>query len=116
MLDLNVVKLRGTICGEPKCVMTQNNSTMARFSVGVHRGEPSKAMDYLSVIAWGGVADLIKENYHDGSGIALVGSIQNNRYTSQDGQPKRSIRIVAEKIVNFDDDLMNDEPEIGETV
>lgn len=116
MLDLNVVKLRGTICGEPKCVATQNNSTMARFSIGVHRHEPSKAMDYLSVIAWGGVADLIKENYHDGSYIAFTGSIQNNKYTSQDGQPKRVIRIVAEKIESVNDDVYDDDLQIEGTV
>lgn len=116
MSDLNVVRIRGTVCGEPKCVATQNNSTMARFSVGVHRQEPSKAMDFLSVIAWGGTADLIRENYHDGSSISLVGSIQNNKYTSQDGQQRRVIRIVAEKIIDQEHDFFDESMISGEAL
>lgn len=113
MLDLNEVKLRGTICGEPKYVATQNNSAMARFSLAVHRKEPSKALDYLNVIAWGNNADMIKERYHDGSSISLIGSIQNNRYKSSTGEEKRTIRIVLEKFddegVGMDEDLYREE-------
>lgn len=105
MQDLNEIRLTGTIFKEVKYVSTQTDGLMARFTIVVHRPEPSKAVDFLSVIAWDDVAKTIKENFDEESRISIVGTVQNQRYKTQDGIEKRSFRIVATKV--FEENDMN---------
>ena len=52
MNDLNAVEIKGTVMYEPSVRSTKNDSTMSTFSVCVKHNEPSKAKDYLNVVAW----------------------------------------------------------------
>lgn len=58
MQDLNEVRITGTIFNEPKYVKTQTNGLLSRFTVAVHRKDPSKSVDFLSVIAWDDMLNL----------------------------------------------------------
>lgn len=98
MQDLNEIRLTGTIFREIKFVTTQTDGLMARFTLVVHRPEPSKAVDFLSVIAWDSVAETLKEKFDEDSRISIVGTVQNQRYKSQDGIEKRTFRIVATNV------------------
>ena len=46
MQDLNEVRITGTIFNEPKYVKTQTNGLLSRFTVAVHRKDPSKSVDF----------------------------------------------------------------------
>ena len=62
MNDLNAVEIKGTVMYEPSVRSTKNDSTMSTFSVCVKHNEPSKAKDYLNVVAWGDVAIKFAKN------------------------------------------------------
>lgn len=100
MQDLNQIRITGTITNEPKFLATQTNGLMARFSVAVHRPDPSKAIDFLTVIAWDDVAHFVQDNFHEQSRISLVGTVQYQKYKGSDGVDRRSYRIVAQDIVD----------------
>ena len=94
MQDLNEVRITGTIFNEPKYVKTQTNGLLSRFTVAVHRKDPSKSVDFLSVIAWDDVAEFIQEHFADQS------RIQYQKYKAADGTDKRIYRIVAQNVVD----------------
>lgn len=96
MQDLNEVRITGTIFNEPKYVKTQTNGLLSRFTVAVHRKDPSKSVDFLSVIAWDDVAEFIQEHFADQSRISFVGV----KYVHADGTDKRIYRIVAQNVVD----------------
>ena len=76
MNDLNAVEIKGTVMYEPSVRSTKNDSTMSTFSVCVKHNEPSKAKDYLNVVAWGDVADQVREEFHAGTRIGIKGHLR----------------------------------------
>lgn len=100
MQDLNEIRVTGTITNEPKYLATQTDGLMARFSVAVHRPDPSKAVDFLTVIAWDDVAHFVQDHFHEQSRISLVGTVQYQKYKAADGTDRRTYRIVAQEIVD----------------
>ena len=103
MNDLNAVEIKGTVVYEPSVRSTKNDSTMSTFSVCVKHNEPSKAKDYLNVVAWGDVADQVREEFHAGTRIGIKGHLRKQFYM-KDENKKTVVQIVAEKIYHPKDE------------
>ena len=103
MNDLNAVEIKGTVMYEPSVRSTKNDSTMSTFSVCVKHNEPSKAKDYLNVVAWGDVADQVREEFHAGTRIGIKGHLRKQFYM-KDENKKTAVQSVAEKIYHPKDE------------
>ncbi|MBW9212677.1 MULTISPECIES: single-stranded DNA-binding protein [Terrabacteria group] len=98
MCDTNAVEISGTIAEEPVYRTTKNNQGMSTFCIKVQRQEPSKAKDFLNVVAWGEQANLVRESYHEGERIGVKGHLRKQYYIGQDGTKRYNLQIVAEDI------------------
>lgn len=103
MQDFNEIRITGTLYNEPSCAQTVTGGTLSKFSVGVKRPDPSKAIDFMNVIAWNEGANFVEEHFHEHSRITVKGKLHLDKYKSQDGTDKKIYRIVANEIEDPDD-------------
>lgn len=99
---LNKVILIGRLTKDPTEHNTQSGHKAVRFTLAVDRNRKdangNKQADFISVVAWDKLADLISKYCKKGKEIAIVGRLQTGSYTGQDGQKKYTTDVVAEEV------------------
>ena len=117
MSDFNEVRITGSLLRDPVLKVTRNDTNMSSFQVCVKRKEPSKANDYLDVIAWGSLAEEAAGEYHAGSRIQVRGTLRKSNFIGSDGKKHISTQIVADEIAHPDDEMfsLQDEQETMDT-
>ena len=110
--DLNSLILEGVVIGEPH---KSEASDVLNFTVGSERyyknraGEDVTETSHFKVVAFGRMCDIpVKE----GSGVRIVGRLNQNKWTDSDGMIHSEVQIVAEHIEikkkEFSNGLNND--------
>lgn len=107
MSDFNEVRITGSLLRDPVLKVTRNDTNMSSFQVCVKRKEPSRANDYLDVIAWGNLAEEAAGEYHAGSRIQVKGSLRKSNFIGSDGKKHISTQIVADEIAHPDDEYFD---------
>lgn len=97
---LNKVMLIGRLTKDPTEHNTQSGHKAVRFTLAVDRNRKdangNKQADFISVVAWDKLADLISKYCKKGKEIAIVGRLQTGSYTGQDGQKRYTTDVVVE--------------------
>lgn len=97
---LNKVILIGRLTKDPTEHNTQSGHKAVRFTLAVDRNgkdaNGNKQADFISVVAWDKLADLISKYCKKGKEIAIVGRLQTGSYTGQDGQKRYTTDVVVE--------------------
>lgn len=98
---LNACILMGRLTADPELRTTQTGKSVASFSLAVDRdfqqaGE--KQADFISVVAWGKTAEFIDKYFRKGRMIAIQGRIQTRTYTDKDGNKRKAVEVVADKV------------------
>lgn len=99
---INTAVIMGRLTRDPELRTTTSGVNYTRFSVAVDRafqkpGEEHKA-DFINVLAWRKTAEFITRYFHQGSMIAIEGSIQTGSYTDKDGNKRNSFEVVANNV------------------
>ena len=99
---INSVVLMGRLTYEPELKSSQSGISVIRFQMAVDRnyqpqGQDRQA-DFIDVVAWRQTAEFISRYFHKGSMIAVEGSIQTNNFTDRDGNKRKSVEVVANKV------------------
>ena len=99
---MNKVFLIGNISSDIDKKTTSTGVSYCRFSIAVNRrfqkqGDEA-ATDFFNILCWRGLADTCANNLVKGRKVAVTGSIQINKYQSQDGSNRQSIEIVADDV------------------
>ena len=95
---MNIVIISGNLTADPQVRATKTGKTMTTFSVAInehytYNGETKESTTYVNCIAWGGVAEMIGNNFHKGSQIIVHGKWENNKYTGKDGIDRTISRV-----------------------
>lgn len=81
---MNKAILCGRICSEIEFKKTANDVSVCTFRIAVQRrfknADGSYDADFISCVAWRGLADFISKYFAKGKGINVVGSIQTRNY------------------------------------
>lgn len=108
--NFNKVMLGGRLTADPELRQTQSGISNVRFSIAVNRrfqrqdqnadpNAPQKSdADFFNVVAWRQTAEFVARYFRKGSSIFVVGSVQNNNWTDQQGVKRYSTEIVADEI------------------
>lgn len=101
MAGLNKVILMGNLTADPEYKTTPTGVAVTTFSIAVGRrfakeGDEVKA-DFFNVIAWRNLGEFVAKYFTKGKSIAVIGSIQNRSYTTQDGQKRYITEIIADE-------------------
>ena len=99
---LNKVILIGHLTRDPELRYTPNGTPLARFSLAVERDFKNQAgereVDFIPVVVWNRLAEIVSENLQKGRLLAVVGRLQVRSYETQEGQKRRVAEVVADNV------------------
>lgn len=99
---LNRVILMGRLTKDPELKQTQNNVSVATFSLAVDRNYQSdkdnKQTDFINIVAWRHTAEFVKKHFTKGQLVAVEGSIQTRSYQDKDGNNRTAFEVVADQV------------------
>ena len=105
--NLNKVMLGGRLTADPELKTTQSGIAVVTFSVAVNRrftrnSAQQSETDFFNVTAWRQTAEFVSRYFKKGSSICVVGTIQNNKWTDQQGATRYRTDIVADEVMFVD--------------
>ena len=105
--NFNKVILGGRLTADPELKTTQSGIAVVTFSVAVNRRYTKNAAqqnetDFFNVTAWRQTAEFVSRYFKKGSSICVVGTIQNNKWTDQQGATRYRTDIVADEVMFVD--------------
>lgn len=98
--NLNKVILGGRLVADPELKQTQSGVSVASMRMAVNRyaiGGQQPETDFFNLTAWRQTAEFICRNFHKGSSICVIGSIQNRSWTDSNGEKRYATDIVVEE-------------------
>lgn len=98
---LNACILMGRLTADPELKTTQTGKSVTSFTLAVDRDfqqNGEKQADFIAVVAWGKTAEFIDKYFRKGRMIAVVGRIQTRTYTDKDGNKRKAVEVVADKV------------------
>lgn len=103
--ELNLIIVSGRLTRDPDIRMTQKGSTVCSFGIANNRSylDPSsnewkEEVSYISVTAFGMLADRLKDKIKKGTPVIIEGRLVMNEFTGKDGQQRRELRINANRV------------------
>ena len=99
---LNTIVVIGRLTHDPELRYTQSGTAVSNFSVAVERPqynkEKEKEVNFIPVVVWSGLAEVVAEHLQKGRLVAIQGRLQIRSYENNDGQKVRVAEIVAEDV------------------
>lgn len=102
-MDINKAIILGKTTSEPVFNITNDNSKLAYFSIATNKkwtdkeGAMRDETTFHRVIAWGRLAEIVRDYVHKGKEVFIVGRI-NNKTIVKDEQVKHLSQIVIEEL------------------
>lgn len=99
---LNIVILMGRLTADPELKKTPSGVSVTTFTVAVTRsyvkqGEERQS-DFIECVAWRNTADFICKYFRKGQMIAVQGSIQTRSYQDKNGNKRKAVEVLADKV------------------
>ena len=104
----NSVMMVGRPGADPEVKNLNNNKKVARFNLAVSdnyknaEGEWVNTTQWLTIVAWGNVADRVENNVKKGLQVAIEGSLRNNEWTDDKGQRHSNIEVLINDLFLID--------------
>lgn len=95
---MNKIQIIGRLTGNPELKTTSSGVQVCSFSVAVHRRFNREETDFFPVVVWREAGVNCNKYLSKGSQVAVVGSVQLNRYEDKDGIKRVSVSIQAEEV------------------
>lgn len=118
---MNKVVLIGRMVKDPEVKKTQSDLSVCSFRIAVDRKfkdqSGNRQTDFLDVVAWRQLADIIGKYFRKGSRIGITGSLQSRSFEDQSGNKRTVIEVLAEDVDFLDPKQKQEEkPEAEETL
>jgi single-strand DNA-binding protein len=104
MKSFNKVYVIGRLTSDPEIRSTPQGTTVGDFSIVVKRtyftpsGEEKEEICFLEIVVWAKKAELCQKKLSKGKLVFVEGRLHLDRWTSQDGEDRSKIKIIAENI------------------
>lgn len=95
---MNKVIMCGRLSKDPEIRYTQSNLTIASFGIAVDRRTKDKETDFFDCTAFGKTAEHMEKYWHKGMKALISGRVENESWTTKDGQKRISTKIIVEEI------------------
>lgn len=109
MRDLNKVMLIGNLTRDPELRTTPNGQTVASFAIACNRswndqqGVKQDAVEYVNIVAWGKLAEIVGQIYKKGRRTYIEGRMQTSSWDDKDTGAKRyKTEVVANDLILLD--------------
>lgn len=91
---MNHVALIGRLTADPEIRTTQNNVTVAHYTLAVDRWGKDEA-DFIPCVAFSKPAEFAEKHLQKGMKVAVEGRLQSDRYTDKNGNARTSYTVVV---------------------
>lgn len=108
MRDLNKAMLIGNLTRDPEIRSTNTGQTVASFAVACNRswndaqGNRQDAVEYVEVVAWGKLAEIVGQIYRKGRRTYVEGRLQTRSWEAQDGSKRYRTEVIASDLILLD--------------
>jgi single-strand DNA-binding protein len=93
---INNVVIVGRLVEDPELKTTANGKSVCNFNIAYNTGWGDfKKSNFIRCTAWQAAADIIIKYYKKGDKIAVSGTLEQNRWETQDGQKKSIHQIIV---------------------
>src|SRR5437660_10292589 len=105
MANINRVVLVGNLTRDPELRHTPSGTAVCslRLAVNTRRkdgatGEWTEKPNYFDVTVWGAQAENCAQYLAKGRPVAVDGRLEWREYTTQDGQKRQAVEVIAENV------------------
>ena len=104
MPGLNKVMLIGNLGADPELRFTQNGTAVANFRIACTRsytnrdGERTEATEWVTIVAWRGLAENVGQYLSKGRPVYVEGRLQTRQWEDRDGNNRYTTEVVANDI------------------
>lgn len=107
---INVVVEMGRLTAEPELRKTKGEEpkSVCTFTLAVNENEK---VNFFDVISWGKTAEALAKYMHKGDKIIVLGKLGTHSWINKDGNLRRKIEIIANRIVFAESNLKLDQPD-----
>ncbi|MBQ7392231.1 MAG: single-stranded DNA-binding protein [Clostridia bacterium] len=116
-LNLNKVVLAGRLTADLELKQTQSGISVTSFSIAINRKyskeQEQKKVDFIDCVAWRQTAEFITRYFRKGSAICVIGAIEKNPWTDQQGKKRYETVINVEEAMFVDSKSDNQPAENG---
>lgn len=102
---MNKVILIGRLVKGPEIRYTQSGKGVASFVLAVDRRfskEGQQTADFIPIVAWNKLAEIIGNNLTKGRRISVEGRMQVRNYDAQDGTKRYVTEVIADEVEFLD--------------
>ena len=102
-LNINRVVLGGNIVADPVYTDISQYTKVCEFTIANNKmffdreGVRQVRSNYVDVVTWNKVADIAR-NLEKSESVICEGELSENRWTSNEGEPRKKLRLKAYKI------------------
>jgi single-strand DNA-binding protein len=101
--DLNTVVLIGRFTRDPEYKIVNEGSSLVNFSIANNRtyvvnGEKKDETHYFDCVAWGKLAEIIKQYGSKGKQVLVEGRLVQETWDTPDGKKASKVKIRTENI------------------
>ena len=101
-MSLNIIVLQGRLVRDPEMRTTQSGVSVASFTLAVDRdfggSDGEKQTDFIDCTAWRHTAEFVSKYFSKGRMAVVSGRLQIDNYTDNDGNKRRSAKVIADNI------------------
>lgn len=103
MNNLNSIIIEGNLTRDPDYKETPKGTPVCTLSVASNRyykadNETKQEVSFFNVETWAKLADTCNQYLSKGRGVRVIGRLKQERWTTQDGQNRERVKIVAEHV------------------
>ena len=99
---LNKIIIQGRLCSDVELRRTNNGTAVASVTLAVDRDFKSqdgrRETDFISVVAWRGVAEHLAKYLTKGRMAVVEGRLQIRDWQDKDGNKRRNAEVVADNV------------------
>ncbi len=97
---LNCAVLMGRLTANPVLSVTPTGKDVCSFQIAVDRNvsQGERKADFITIVAWEGMARRVEKYFRKGSMIAVQGSIQTRQYEDKGGSKRTAFEVVAREV------------------
>jgi len=101
-MSINRAVITGRLTRDPELRTTTTGKQVAGFSVAVDDPYNKEHTNFFNCTAWGQTAEFVSKYLSKGRLVAVDGRLQQRRYTTNEGEERNTVEIVADRVQGLD--------------
>ena len=114
-MSINRVVLVGRLTRDPELRNTTTGKQVVNFSIAVDDRFNKDHTNFFNIVAWGSQADFVAKYLTKGRLVGIDGRLSQRKYTTQDGQDRNVVEVVADNVQGLDRPRDDARPSGGES-